>query len=124
MVATGNMLLCNWGEDDSKTKMTNVGNGLYEFTFMIKDFYGLADDEVAQQLAFVFRDENGSKVGKTKNNQDIFIPVNGYIPPPPKEKAYSYESRKIVSYLLHNDTIDILTFKRNITYYTLHIKYC
>lgn len=99
----------NWGEDDSRTKMKYIGNGLYEFTFVISDFYGLADDEIAQQLALVFRNEDGSKVGKTATNEDVFLPVNGYIPPPPEEKKYLYNNREYMSYLLHDNIIDILT---------------
>jgi len=100
----------DWGKEDVRTKMTNVGNDLYEFRFVINDFYGIRDDEVLQQLAFVFRNGNGSKVGKTNKNEDIFLPVNGYIPPKEKQKEYLYEQRKFVSYLNKGDSIvDILT---------------
>ncbi len=99
----------NWGEADNNTKMTDIGNGLYEFTFVINDFYGLYDDETAEQLAFVFRNENGTKVGKTDKSDNILIPVNGFIPPVPEGKSYKYESRQYKSYLKHGDTVDILT---------------
>jgi len=62
----------NWGEDDERVKMTSTGDGLHQFTFVINDFYQLREDEVVQQLAFVFRNQDGSKVGKT-NLQNIFL---------------------------------------------------
>ncbi|NQU35647.1 MAG: DUF5110 domain-containing protein [Bacteroidetes bacterium] len=99
----------NWGEDDSRVKMQSIGNGLHEFRFVIKDFYGLRDDENVQQLAFVFRNESGSKVGKTAKNEDIFLPVNGYKPPKAEEKKYRFGSRTYVSYLNRDSVIDILT---------------
>ncbi len=99
----------NWGEDDSRVKMHSTGNGLHEFKFVINDFYGLRPDEVIQQLAFVFRNENGSKVGKTSNNEDIFLPVNNYTPPVSAEKKYAYNNRKYISHLNRDTVIDILT---------------
>ncbi len=99
----------NWGEDDSRVKMTNLGNGLHEFKFVIGSFYKLRPDETVNQLAFVFRNADGSRVGKTKNNEDIFLPVNGYIPPPVTEAVYKFENREYLSHLDRNNTIDILT---------------
>ncbi len=99
----------NWGEDDGRVKMHSIGNGLHEFKFVIKDFYGLRPDENVQQLAFVFRNESGSKVGKTAKNEDIFLPVNGYKPPEAEEKKYRFNSRNFISYLNRDSVIDILT---------------
>ena len=99
----------NWGEADQRVKMTSIGDGLYEFKFVINSFYDLQPDEVVQQLAFVFRSENGAKVGKTKTNEDIFLPVNGYEPPVADEKIYSFESRQYISHLLKDSVFNILT---------------
>jgi len=62
----------NWGTDDPKVKMTKVGDNLYALTYKIKDFYGIPDGEKIRQLAFVFRNVNGSKEGKTATGGDIF----------------------------------------------------
>jgi oligosaccharide 4-alpha-D-glucosyltransferase len=99
----------NWGEDDERVKMTGVGNGLHKFKFVISSFYMLRPEENVQQLAFVFRNANGSKVGKTKNNEDIFLPVNGYVAPKAERKTYKFENRSYLSYFRKNNTIDILT---------------
>ena len=99
----------NWGEDDDRVKMNSIGNGLHEFKFVIKEFYGLRPDENVQQLAFVFRNESGSRVGKTAKNEDIFLPVNGYKPPEAEEKKYRFSNRSYISYLNRDSVIDILT---------------
>lgn len=99
----------NWGEADGRVVMTAIGNGMYEFRFVINSFYGLQPEENVQQLAFVFRSENGAKVGKTKDNEDIFLPVNGYDPPVESERKYLFENRKYLSHLLRDSILDILT---------------
>ena len=71
----------NWGKDDNTLKMKREGKNLYSFRFVIKTFYQLRPDDIANQLAYVFRDLDGSLVGKTKDNEDITVPVNGYKPP-------------------------------------------
>jgi len=99
----------NWGEDDQKVIMTSIGNGLHQFTFVINDYYQLREEEVVQQLAFVFRNLDGSKVGKTAKNEDIFIPVNGYITPVKKAAKYLYSSRKLISYQKNGSNLDLRT---------------
>ena len=99
----------NWGKADNRVKMKNIGDGLYESSFVIDSFYKLNADEVVQQLAFVFRSENGAKVGKTVTNEDLFIPVNGYIPPVTAKKKYKFQNRKYVSHNTTDSSINILT---------------
>ena len=70
----------NWGTDDKSVLMKREGKNLYSFRFVIKSYYKLLPEDVANQLAFVFRNQDGTVVGKTKENEDIVIPVNGYKP--------------------------------------------
>ena len=70
----------NWGTDDKSVLMKREGKNLYSFRFVIKSYYKLLPEDVANQLAFVFRNQDGTIVGKTKENEDIVIPVNGYKP--------------------------------------------
>jgi len=99
----------NWGEDDERVKMTSVGNGLHQFKFVINDMYGLNQEESPQQLAYVFRSVDGSKVGKTKNNEDIFLNVNGYKPPEKEPAVYLFKTRKYLSHSLENNSLIINT---------------
>lgn len=66
----------NWGTDDPKVKMTNIGNDLHQISYIIDDFYGVPENVTIEQLAFVFRNVNGSKEGKTAQLQDIFLDFN------------------------------------------------
>jgi len=99
----------NWGKDDKGVEMTTRGNGLYSFTFVIKKFYGLRDDEKAQQLAFVFRNRDGSKVGKTRENENILIPVNGYEPPVKKAPEYLFKTRKYIAHQEKGSRLNVIT---------------
>ncbi|HMG14600.1 MAG TPA: alpha-amylase family glycosyl hydrolase [Saprospiraceae bacterium] len=65
----------NWGQDDPKVKMINIGNNKHMLSFNIKTFYGVPANTIIKQLAFVFRNVDGSKEGKTSDLKDIFSPV-------------------------------------------------
>ncbi|MEE4258188.1 MAG: TIM-barrel domain-containing protein [Bacteroidales bacterium] len=99
----------NWGEDDERVKMTSVGNGIHQFQLVINDFYGLRPDEIPQQLAFVFRSVDGAKVGKTANNEDIFLNVNGYRPPEKEKAKYLFDDRKYMSHRTENGNFIVKT---------------
>lgn len=66
----------NWGTDDAKVKMTNIGNDFHQLSYIINDFHGIPEGEEIEKLAFVFRNVNGSKEGKTAQLQDIFLDFN------------------------------------------------
>ncbi|NVO21208.1 MAG: DUF5110 domain-containing protein [Bacteroidetes bacterium] len=87
----------NWGKPDKLVLMKREGPNLYSFKLQIKSFYKLGDQDVAQQLAFVFRNEDGTIVGKTTENEDITIPVNGYKVPEKKSLKIVNEKRKVIS---------------------------
>jgi len=53
-----------WGTADERTLMKKESDNLYSLTFHIESFYQLNEGEVAEQLAFVFRNEDGSIVGR------------------------------------------------------------
>ncbi|MCB0648006.1 MAG: T9SS type A sorting domain-containing protein [Saprospiraceae bacterium] len=66
----------NWGTDDPKVKMTNIGNNKHTIKVKINEFYGVPANEKILQMTFVFRNVDGSKEGKTANNQDIYLPFS------------------------------------------------
>lgn len=82
----------NWGKDDQSLKMKREGKNLYSFRFVINSFYMLRPEDVVNQLVYVFRNMDGSLVGKTKDNEDITVAVNGYKPP---VKAVTESNREI-----------------------------
>jgi Protein of unknown function (DUF3421) len=70
-----------WGTADMRWKMTPMGNNRYTFRIgNIRQFYHLHAGEIVKQLAFVFRNANGSMIGKNANNSDIFINVTNSTP--------------------------------------------
>lgn len=66
----------DWGTFDSTTLMESLGNDLYRIKYHIKSFYGINDGEQVTSLAFVFRNVNGSIVGRSEDNSDIYYAIN------------------------------------------------
>ncbi|MBU0763915.1 MAG: T9SS type A sorting domain-containing protein [Bacteroidetes bacterium] len=64
-----------WGEEDSTIEMESLGNDLHKFKVHIKSFYEIGNTEVVREICFVFRNEDGSLVGKNADGSDIFIHV-------------------------------------------------
>ncbi len=70
-------VIAAWGENTTKAKLTKISSNLYslEIQASIKEFYGVAEDEVILQMAFVFRNSDGSKVAREADGGDIFVNV-------------------------------------------------
>lgn len=65
----------NWGTADPNVLMEDIGNNMHRISYNIKDYYGVPDSERALQLAFVFRNANGSVVGRDPLGADIYYPI-------------------------------------------------
>ena len=65
----------NWGTADNNVVMAPIGNNRHLMQFVPRDFYEIPQNEEVMQLAFVFRNQDGSKEGKTTSLGDIFIDV-------------------------------------------------
>ncbi|MCB0551272.1 MAG: T9SS type A sorting domain-containing protein [Phaeodactylibacter sp.] len=68
-----------WGLANASWRLTPVPgqNNLYSFTYSpsIRDFYDVPGGERIQQLAFVFRNGDGSQSGRAAGGNDIFMDV-------------------------------------------------
>ena len=64
-----------WATADANVLMTPLGNNLHTITYNITDFYNLQPGDVVQQLSFVFRNANGSFVGRNADASDIFVDI-------------------------------------------------
>ncbi|MBK8503264.1 MAG: hypothetical protein IPL46_14220 [Saprospiraceae bacterium] len=62
----------NWGTADARTLMTRVSENIYSLSFRIENFYGILPGETVLKLAFVFRNVDGSIVGRDSDGSDIF----------------------------------------------------
>ncbi len=65
----------NWGTPDDRVRMTSEGNDIYSLSYNIEEFYMINPGEVVEQLAFVFRNSDGSTVGRAENGDDIYLDV-------------------------------------------------
>lgn len=65
----------NWGTDDSRVRMTSLGNNRYSLTYIIRTFHNVPANEVIKKMAFVFRNASGSLVGRNADGSDIFVDV-------------------------------------------------
>jgi alpha amylase-like protein/type IX secretion system substrate protein len=67
-----------WNENIPACKLTDLGNDLWELTIgpSIQDYYNVPDNETILQLAFVFRNDDGSLVGKTDVGGDIYYELS------------------------------------------------
>ncbi len=57
----------NWGTPDPHVLMQNLGNNRHSISYNIHDYYGVNDGETVLKLAFVFRNANGTIVGRNSD---------------------------------------------------------
>ena len=65
----------NWGTPDAQTLMTDEGNNIYSKSYNIQDFHNVPGGIEVLQLAFVFRNADGSLVGRDEDGSDIYYDV-------------------------------------------------
>ncbi len=81
----------NWGTADKAVEMKKAGDNLYVTSFVPKTFFKISEDINVRQMAFVFRNEDGSKVGKTKDETDIYAPMFGYVEAAKSKNNYLFD---------------------------------
>ncbi len=64
-----------WGTDDAPRKMSYAGNNIYKIKIYIPTFYGVPTGEKIRKIAAVFRNKDGSKVGRNVDATDIYADV-------------------------------------------------
>ena len=66
-----------WSENIPACKLSSSGNNKWKLVIepSIRSYYNVPTGEVIQKLAFVFRNADGSKTGKTEAGGDIFYAV-------------------------------------------------
>ncbi len=107
----------NWGTADSRTLMTKVSEDLYSLSYHIKDYYGILPGEEVLQMAFVFRNVDGTIVGRNTDGSDIFVdlfpPEQGLLislrSPTPEDRVISLGDSIEINVLI-NDTASLSVF--------------
>jgi glycosidase len=66
-----------WNENTTRLKLTRIEPNTYKLSLTptLREFYNVAEGETIEQLAFVFRNSDGSKTGRNANGGDIFVDV-------------------------------------------------
>ncbi len=65
-----------WGDNNPKYELVNVGENLWKLTIGdIRTYYNVAADEQVKRLCFVFRNADKTREGKDVGNEDIFVDV-------------------------------------------------
>jgi 1,4-alpha-glucan branching enzyme len=65
----------NWGTANPAYLMTSIGNNKWQATFNIATLYGDNTTDTIEKLAFVFRNVDGSLVGRTAMGGDMYLNV-------------------------------------------------
>ena len=65
----------NWGTADVSVLMTPLGNNLHKISYHMPTFYGFGSGVAVQKMAFVFRNANGTTVGRATSGSDIYYDV-------------------------------------------------
>lgn len=65
----------SWGTAADSVRLIPMGNNKFRFKVRIKEYYGLPYPQPAFRLGMVFRNSDGTKVGKTRLDSDFFVPV-------------------------------------------------
>lgn len=67
----------NWGQDDGVGLMTSLGNNIWKITIHPQSYYGYHPDSSLNGIFMVFRNADGSLLGKDDNNNDIYLYTSG-----------------------------------------------
>ncbi len=65
----------NWGTPDPKVLMEDLGNNVHKLRYHIRSYYSVPPGENVEELSFVFRNADGSVVGRSADGSDIYYPV-------------------------------------------------
>lgn len=106
----------DWGKANKKYQMENLGGDKYRWTFNPRELFNVDDDIVLQQIAIVFRDAKGEKVGKTINESDFLIPLDNYKPALIIVDSLKYNERHLINYQWDNDKLLLSTNKGSMQY--------
>jgi glycosidase len=65
----------DWNQNTPETKLTRIDTDVYQFSISptVMDYYGIPGGEEVLQLAFVFRNHDGSVTGREVGGADIFL---------------------------------------------------
>lgn len=106
----------NWGADDPRFMMQRVEKNLYRINIHPRTFFSVPQDVKVLQLALVFRNADGTKVGKTTQNTDIYVPLDGYVPQIAEKATYLFEQLNYKSHRADNGLLVVTTDRGDVVF--------
>ena len=64
-----------WNVNSAATRLESLGDDKWSIRFHIRSYYGVPVSEKILALAFVFRNANSSRAGRSETGGDIFLPI-------------------------------------------------
>lgn len=103
--AAGAIVEANMGNPDlvKKTKLTPIGNNIYKIDFIPREYYGVGEDFVMENIEFLFPTKDWAKVGTNEGGKNFVMLAPGV--PIPLDPIFSFFPQKFSQY-------DILTLIR------------
>lgn len=101
----GAIVEANMGNPDlvKKTKLTPIGNNIYKIDFIPREYYGVGEDFVMENIEFLFPTKDWAKVGTNEGGKNFVMLAPGV--PIPLDPIFSFFPQKFSQY-------DILTLIR------------
>ena len=77
-LGTWRYVVAEWGQNIEKAKLAPLGDNKWELKLSpsIREFYEVDDEELITHLAFVFRNNGGSRTGRDNDGADIIVPLS------------------------------------------------
>lgn len=103
--AAGAIVEANMGNPDlvKKTRLTPIGNNIYKIDFIPREYYGVGEDFVMENIEFLFPTRDWAKVGTNEGGKNFVILAPGV--PIPLDPIFSFFPQKFSQF-------DILTLIR------------
>lgn len=109
-----------WGTNNAPL-MTRVGPDLYNLEMKVDDFYNIPAGQVVEQLAFVFRNVDGSQSGRDSDGSDIYTQIYGSdqgliasLISPAQEGSIIFEDENVTFKLNVNQVADLSVFDNGV----------
>lgn len=103
--AAGAIVEANMGNPDlvKKTRLTPIGNNIYKIDFIPREYYGVGEDFVMENIEFLFPTKDWAKVGTNEGGKNFVILAPGV--PIPLDPIFLFFPQKFSQF-------DILTLIR------------
>ena len=84
--ADGTIIEANMGDPElvKKTKLKNIGDGIYKIDFIPREYYGAGEDFVMTNIECLFPSRDWAQVGVGEKGNIIFYAPEAIIPPDPE----------------------------------------